>query len=268
VADELDDLQVTRRDAVVEVRLNRPAVRNAVNDALRDHLIATFAELADDDAVRVVILAGEGPAFCAGGDVSAMKERLAQPAGRLGMKGWRRIRHTERLSTAIHDLDKVTIAAVGGAAAGLGMDLALACDFILAADSAWFAMSYVLRGLIPDGGGLYYLPRRVGLARAKDLIYSGRRVAAAEALTLGIADRVVPAGELAEAAWAWAAEFAATAGPAVALSKAILNRSLELSARDVFALGAEAMAICYTTEEHQASVAEFLQSAKDRRQLS
>lgn len=260
-----DDLKVTRREAVVEVRLARPQVRNAVNDELRDHLVATLTALAEDDTVRALILTGEGTAFCAGGDVSAMKERLATPPGRQAIKGWRRIRHTERLSTTLHDVDKITIAAVNGPAAGLGMDLALCCDFILAADTAVFAMSYIQRGLIPDGGGLYYLPRRVGLTRAKELIFSGRRVDAEEALDLGIADRVLPASALEEAAWAWAAELAQGAGPALALSKAILNRTFELTPRDVFALGAEAMAICYTTEEHQESVAEFLRSSKKRK---
>jgi enoyl-CoA hydratase/carnithine racemase len=255
---------VTRRDAVVEVRLSRPRVRNAVDDALRDHLIAAFSAIADDATVRAVILTGEGSAFCAGGDVSAMKERLAVPPGRLAMESWRRIRHTERLSTVVHDLDKVTIAAVNGPAAGFGMDLALCCDFILAADSAAFAMSYVLRGLVPDGGGLYYLPRRVGLTRAKELIFSGRRVGAEEALALGIADRLVHAASLEETAWAWAAELAKGPGPALALSKAILNRTFELGPRDVFALSAEAMALCYTSEEHQESVAEFLRASKNK----
>jgi len=260
-----EDLRLTRRGAVVEVRLSRPRVRNAIDDALRDHLIAAFAAIAGDDAVRAVVLTGEGSAFCAGGDVSAMRERLAVPPGRLAIDGWRRIRHTERLATAVHDLDKVTIAAVNGPAAGFGMDLALCCDFILAADTAAFAMSYILRGLVPDGGGLYHLPRRVGLARAKELIFSGRRVEAAEALDLGIADRVVPAAELEEAAWAWAAELAKAPGPALALAKSILDRTFELSPRDVFALGAEAMALCYTSEEHQESVAEFLRASKSRR---
>jgi enoyl-CoA hydratase/carnithine racemase len=258
-------LRVTADGPVVELRLDRPERRNAIDDGLRDELIRALEALGSDETARVVILTGEGSAFCAGGDVSAMQARLATPPGQVAARGWRRLRHTERLATLLHDLDQVTIAAVNGPAAGFGMDLALACDFVLAADTAVFAMSYVLRGLVPDGGGLYHLPRRVGLARAKELIFSGRRVGAEEALALGIADRVVPAASLGEAARAWAGELAVGMPTAVALSKAILNRAFELSPRDVFALSAEAMALCYTSEEHQASVAEFLSSTKSRK---
>jgi len=119
-------------------------------------------------------------------------------------------------------------------------------------------MSYVLRGLIPDGGGLYFLPRRVGLPKAKELIYSGRRVQADEALRLGIADRVVPADQLLPSAVQWASELSVNAGPALALSKAIIDQTFELTAEQAFALGAQAQAICYTTEEHHEAVAAFL----------
>lgn len=257
-------LLVTADGPIAEVRLNRPAVRNAVDDELRDELTRTFEALNDDERVRAVIVTGEGTAFCAGGDISAMQQRLETPPGQVAARGWKRIRHTERLVTTLRDLGQVTIAAVNGPAAGFGMDLALACDFVVAADTAFFAMSYVLRGLVPDGGGLYTLPRRVGLTRAKELVFSGRRVDAAEALALGIADRVVPATELMAAARSWAEELVQGLPTAVALSKAILNRTFELGPREVFALSAEAMALCYTSEEHQASVAEFLR-ARSRR---
>src|SRR5258708_14212190 len=122
----------------------------------------------------------------------------------------------------LHAREKPTIAAVNGAAGGLGMDLALCCDFIVASEKAFFTMSYVQRGLIPDGGGLYFLPRRVGLPRAKDLIFSARRVQADEALAIGLADRVVPAEVLVEASTTWPAALASGNTTALALSKAIL----------------------------------------------
>lgn len=254
-------LLVTHREGVTELRLNRPEVRNAVDDALRDALIDAVDSAAASAETRVLILTGEGSAFCAGGDVSGMRERLRRPPGQAALAGWRRLRHSERLMTSLHDLDKITIAAVNGPAAGFGMDLALACDFIVAADSAFFAMSYVLRGLVPDGGGMYFLPRRVGLARAKELTFSGRRVPAEEALRIGLADRVVPAGELDRAVADWAGELAKSPPTAVALAKSILNRSFELSARDAFALSAEATAICYTSDDHLKLVEEFLDKA-------
>jgi len=138
------------------------------------------------------------------------------------------------------------------------MDMALCCDFIVASEQAFFTMSYVQRGLIPDGGGLYFLPRRVGLPRAKELIFSARRVLADEALAIGLADRVVPAELLLHTATDWAAELGSGNRTALALSKAILDQTFELTADQAFALGAQAQAICYTTDEHQQSVAAFL----------
>ncbi len=138
------------------------------------------------------------------------------------------------------------------------MDLALCCDFIVASEQAFFTMSYVQRGLIPDGGGLYFLPRRVGLPRAKELIFSARRVHADEALRIGLADRMVPADSLVATAIDWAAELGAGGGTALALSKAILDQTFELTADQAFALGAQAQAICYTSDEHHEAVQAFL----------
>jgi enoyl-CoA hydratase/carnithine racemase len=160
---------------------------------------------------------------------------------------------------ALHNLEKPTIAAVNGAAAGLGMDLALCCDFVVAsAEKAFFTMSYVQRGLIPEGGGLYFLPRRVGLPRAKELIFSARRVMPDEALKIGLVDRVVAHESLVGSAVEWATELGSGNSTALALSKAIIDQTFELTADQAFALGAQAQAICYTTDEHHAAVAAFL----------
>src|SRR5690606_28191269 len=111
-----------------------------------------------------------------------------------------------RCVTLLHTMPKPTIAAVNGAASGLGADTAISCDFVLASETASFTWSYINRGLIPDGGGMYFLPRRIGLPKAKDLIFSGRKVDASEALALGIADRIVSPEDLLGAAWRWAEE--------------------------------------------------------------
>ena len=239
--------------------LNRPEVRNAIDDKTRAELQVALDRVADDDSVKALVLTGNGSAFCAGGDISGMRRRFESPAGRLGASGWLRQRRLHGTIGALHALEKPTIAAVNGAAAGLGMDLALCCDFIVASERAFFTMSYVQRGLIPDGGGLYFLPRRVGLPRAKELIYSARRVMADEALRIGLADRVVPHDELVATAVKWAAEFGANGGPALALSKTIIDQTFELTAEQAFALGAQAQAICYTTDEHRLAVEAFLE---------
>lgn len=259
-------IEVSIARGVATIALNRPEARNAVDDEMRGELIAALGQIAADNAVRAVIVTGRGTAFCAGGDIAGMQRRLQAPAGEIAFNGWRRMQQVHHLVAALHDLPKPTIAAVNGPAAGLGCDLALCCDFIIASESASLTMSYVLRGLIPDGGGMYFLPRRVGLARAKELIFSGRRVPSEEALRIGMIDRVARAEGLLAEAQSWAEELAQGSAAALALSKSILNQSFELSAAEVFALGSQAQAICYTTSEHRDAVAAFLNrraSAKD-----
>jgi enoyl-CoA hydratase/carnithine racemase len=248
---------------VAVIALNRPEVRNAVNETLCTEFIAALARVADDDAVRAVVITGNGPAFCAGGDIAAMQRNLSAAQGELAFNGWRRQRRLHEAVGALHRLTKPTIAAVNGPAIGLGCDLALCCDFIIAAERASFAMSFILRGLVPDGGGLYFLPRRVGLARAKELIFTGRRVEPPEALAIGMVDRVTQSAALVDEARAWAAELSQGSTAALALAKEILNRTFELSDDEVFALGRQAQAICYSTDEHRDAVAAFL--AKTRR---
>jgi 2-(1,2-epoxy-1,2-dihydrophenyl)acetyl-CoA isomerase len=254
----MEDLVLYRVDGkVATIVLNRPEARNALSDELREQLRARLAAVSADPAVRVIILTGSGRAFCAGGDVQAMKERLEAPAGQVAINGWTRQQQVYRLVSDIHRTSQVTIAAVNGAAVGLGFDLALACDFIVAAPDAFFAASFVSRGLVSDGGGMYFLPRRVGLSRAKDLLFSGRRVSVKEARELGIVDEVAD-NELLDAAAALAARYAGQPQVPVTLMKSILNRSLELTLDGVAALGSQAQAVCYTTDEHRRSVQDFL----------
>ncbi len=162
-----DLVKLTVDDSIAILTLNRPQVRNAIDDAMRGELMAVLDRVANDDTVRALVLTGEGKAFCSGGDISGMKERLKAPSGNVAFNGWRRQRRTHRSVAALHGLPKPTIAAVNGAAAGLGCDMALACDFIMASEAASFSMSFIRRGLVSDGGGMYFLPRRIGLPRAK-----------------------------------------------------------------------------------------------------
>ena len=169
-------VELTIEDKVATVTLNRPEVRNAIDDAMRTEFIATLDRVAADEAVRAMVLTGKGKAFCAGGDIAGMQERLKAPAGEVGFNGWRRQQRTHQASqSCCTGCRKPVIAAVNGPASGLGCDMALACDFIMAIEAAVFTMSFIQRGLVPDGGGMYFLPRRVGLPRAKELIFTGRR---------------------------------------------------------------------------------------------
>lgn len=261
-----DAITLTTEGAVATLTLNRPQVRNAIDDAMRYEMIAALDHVSRDDAIRALVITGAGRGFCSGGDVKGMQQRLSVPPGEVAINGWRRQHRTHHMISALHTLPKPTIAAVNGAATGLGCDLALCCDFVVAADSATLAMTYVLRGLIPDGGGMYFLPRRVGLSRAKELIFSGRNVAPEEALRIGMIDRVSPADTLVADAQAWAADLARMAPGAIALSKTILDQSFELTAEQVFSLGSQAQGICYSSQDHLDSVAAFLARSAARKE--
>ena len=252
-------VELTVEDKVAIVTLNRPEVRNAINDALRAELVALLERVTADEGVRAVVLTGKGKAFCAGGDITGMKERLKAPVGQVAFNGWRRQGQTHKSVALLHGMPKVVIAAVNGAAAGLGCDMALACDFILASEEAVFTMSFVKRGLVSDGGGMYFLPRRVGLPRAKELIFTGRLVDAKEALAIRLADRVTSPDMLIADAVAWARELSQASSASIAFSKAILDRTFESTEEQIFALGREAQAVCYTTAEHRDAVTAFLE---------
>ena len=252
-------VELTVEDKVAIVTLNRPEVCNAINDALRAELVALLERVAADEGVRAVVLTGKGKAFCAGGDITGMKERLKAPVGQVAFNGWRRQGQTHKSVALLHGMPKVVIAAVNGAAAGLGCDMALACDFILASEQAVFTMSFVKRGLVSDGGGMYFLPRRVGLPRAKELIFTGRLVDAKEALAIRLADRVTSPDMLVADAVAWARELSQASSASIAFSKAILDRTFESTEEQIFALGREAQAVCYTTAEHRDAVTAFLE---------
>ena len=252
-------IEIEERDGIAIVAFNRPDVRNAIDDSMRNEFGEVLDWVAREESVRAMVLTGRGKSFCAGGDIAAMQERLKAPVGKIAINGWQRQRRTHHAVADLHGLAKPTVAAVNGAAAGLGCDIALCCDFIVASKPhASFVMSYVMRGLIPDGGGLYFLPRRVGLQRAKEMIFSARKVDADEALAIGLADQLCEPDRLLDDAVDLARRMSVGSADAVALSKTILDQTFELQAEQVFALGAQAQAICYTTEAHRMSVDDFI----------
>jgi enoyl-CoA hydratase/carnithine racemase len=253
---ELITLQV--QDSIATLTLNRPDKRNAMSDDMRTEFIDALERVAADKAIKALVLTGAGKGFCAGGDIAGMQKRMNAPTGEVGFNGWHRQQRVHHVQALLHTMPKPVIAAVNGAASGLGADTALACDFVIASEWASFTWSYIHRGIIPDGGGMYFLPRRVGLPRAKELIFTGRVVKADEAVSLGIVDRTTSAETLLADAQAWAAELGKGSATALALTKTILNQSFELSSHDVFAQGSQAQGICYTSSEHRASVEAFL----------
>jgi len=239
-------------DGVATVTFNRPDVLNATNDAFYQEFQALIREMAADDAVRAIILTGAGRGFCAGADVKAMNS----DAGPLV----RRRRHRWILSDVLRPLatlEKPVIAAVNGPAVGAGFNLALACDILIASEAAVFSQIFARLGLVPDLGGLYLLTRVVGLNKAKELCFTAKKIAAQEALSLGIANHVVPADRLMEEAHKLAAEIAAGPPTALAQMKMLLNMSSTSTLEQMLEYESYAQTLSYVTPEHREGVAAF-----------
>jgi 2-(1,2-epoxy-1,2-dihydrophenyl)acetyl-CoA isomerase len=214
-----------REDAIVVLTLNRPDRLNAIHTELAEALLASLRRAAADDAVRCVVLTGAGRAFCSGGDLKL----LAEVRQRNAPEELRRLLEAgHALIAEICAMPKPVVAAVNGPAAGAGMNLALACDIRIAADSASFGENFARVGLFPDFGGTFLLPRLVGPARAAELFYTGEMISAEEAARIGIVNRVVPAARLDEEVRALAARLAAAPPLAVRSVKQVLfGRELE-----------------------------------------
>src|SRR5262245_31614371 len=179
-------------DGVATVTLNRPEARNALDMAMRRDLETVLLRLANDPEVRVLVLRGAGEHFSAGGDVKFMRDNPMTAE-----EGQSRVEAINRAILALARFRTPTIAMVDGAAAGAGCNLALACDLVVASDRARFGEVFARIGLIPDAGGTYFLPRRVGLARAKELVFTAEIIEAGDAERIGLVNRVVPTAELA-----------------------------------------------------------------------
>ncbi|TXS41683.1 enoyl-CoA hydratase/isomerase family protein [Streptomyces sp. uw30] len=246
---------------VCRITLNRPEALNAITPDQRERIIHLLAEASADPAVRAVVLTGTGRGFCAGADLrggSAAGERVPGDVARTIRLG------AQRLIAAVLDCEKPVIAAVNGTAAGLGAHLALACDLVLAAESARFIEVFVRRGLVPDGGGAYLLPRLIGPQRAKELMFFGDALSAAEAERLGLVNRVLPDGELDRTARAWAERLATGPTRALALTKQLVNASLDSDRAAAFAAEAAAQEINMTTKDAREGVASFVERREPR----
>jgi 2-(1,2-epoxy-1,2-dihydrophenyl)acetyl-CoA isomerase len=228
---EREDTVVEIVDCVAWVTLNRPEVRNALTIDQRLYLMTLFERFSSDVGVRAVVLTGTGDCFCSGADLRAVEppaDRGGDVPERIIGDMRRRVQYgAQRLVTAILDCEKPVIAAVNGPVAGMGVQVALACDLVLAADSARFLEIFVVRGLVPDAGAAYLLSRLIGPQKTKELLFFGQPVSAERALHLGLVNAVVPASSLVATAGEWAARLADGPTRAIALSKWLVNRSLD-----------------------------------------
>lgn len=218
-------LQVTTTDAGVRtIQLHRPERLNAVNPALAESLPRAMHDAAQDDAVRVVVITGAGRGFCAGLDLSEPVGLGDTRAERLDAYYW-----VGRWVQSITQCDKPVIAAINGAAAGAGFGLALACDLRLLSASATCTAGYVRRGLSPDAGVTWFLPRLIGQARAMDIVLTGRDITSQEAERIGLVSSVIPDADFSATVAQYAAALAAGPPVALALSKRLLLGSSDAS---------------------------------------
>lgn len=241
---------------VAHLTLDRPEALNALTPDQRELLIELLADASADPGVRAVVVTGTGRGFCAGADLrggAAGGERVAGDVARMIRTG------AQRLIAAVLDCEKPVIAAVNGTAAGLGAHLALACDLVLAAESAKFIEVFVRRGLVPDGGGAYLLPRLIGPHRAKELMFFGDALSAADAERIGLVNRVVSDAELDKTARDWAGRLAVGPTRALALTKQLVNASLDGDRAAAFAAEAAAQEINMTTADAQEGVRSFVE---------
>lgn len=242
-------------EGVATITLNRPEAMNAFSDDMREMLLARLEEMAARTDVGCVVITGAGKAFCAGGDIASMaalqdNDDSSVIADRIAVSG--------RVLQQIRDLPQPVIAAVNGAAAGGGMNLALACDMRFASDQAIFAESFVRIALVPDWGGFANLTRLAGSAKAMELMMTGERIDAAEALRLGLLNRVIAADRFAGEVDAFARQLAA--GPREAL--AAIKRGVYLGATgspaDVLAFESETQCKVFLSADAREGMRAFL----------
>ena len=240
----------------VEITLNRPEKLNSFIRPMAKELQIAFEQAEDHEDIRCVILTGEGRAFCAGQDLTEVLEREGEPLGRT-------VRYSYNpVILSIRELEKPVICAVNGIAAGAGANIALACDFVLAAENAVFVQSFSKIGLIPDSGGTFFLPRLVGLPRATAMAMLGEKITSKEALDLGMIYKRYPDDQLLDETRKLANQLAQLPTRGLALIKQALNESFGNDLREQLKLESELQTEAGNTDDYKEGVQAFVQKRK------
>jgi enoyl-CoA hydratase/carnithine racemase len=249
---------------IVTLTLNRPARRNAIAEhADCEDIVEAVGRAEADAEVSVVILTGAGPAFCSGGDLQSIRDRNGiGPLATVADTRSNYRRGVQRAVQAVMASELVIIGAVNGAAFGLGCDIACLADIRLAADTAKFASNFVKIGLVPGDGGAWILPRVIGYPRAAELMLTGDPIGAAEALQMGLVNKVVPADRLMEEARAFAERVAVNPPRSLRMTKRLLREAQNSRLSDVLELSAALQAIAHETADHREGVEAFLAKRK------
>ena len=249
----MSDLLYEVKDKIATITLNRPDKLNAFTGPMIDAWAKALAEAQADDGVNVIVVTGAGRAFCAGGDVARMRETRPTPLENKNQL-WENI---HRVPRTLEAMDKPVVAMVNGVAVGAGMGMCLMCDVRIASEEARFSTGYVRVGLVPGDGDTYFLPRLVGASKALELLWTADFVDAQEALRLGIVNRVVPAGDLAQQTRAFAEQLAGGPQVPIRMIKRLVYQSLRLDLRTHLDLVSSHMAVVRETADHAEGVAAF-----------
>jgi 2-(1,2-epoxy-1,2-dihydrophenyl)acetyl-CoA isomerase len=266
--DEPDEaLLVEDEGGVRRITLNRPDAANSLTPGQRDALIEALQEASALVAVRVVVIGAAGDRhFCTGADLRASRPAPPRPADAperpVGEVQRMLAGGAQRLMTAVLDCEKPVIAAVNGTAAGIGAHLALCCDLVVAAEHARFVEVFVRRGLVPDGAGAWLLPRIIGIQRTKELFFLGDDLAAADAASMGLVNRVVPGADLGSEVDALAARLAAAPTVAVSLAKRLVNSSLDVDRATALRMEAAAQELNMASHDANEGVEAFVERRK------
>ena len=250
---ELQDVLYETQDGVGIITMNRPERLNAISPEMTQGMIDILANLTPD--VRALVLTGAGRAFCAGGDVRGMASRL-DDAG--SSPGWQRTHPEGALAVAFLNCDRPIIAAVNGHAVGIGLSYAAMCDIRIASDKAQFRALWVRRGFMPDGGGTFFLPLLLGVAKALELIATGDIIDAHEAKEIGLVNRVVPHDELIQTTMELAKRLAQGPSLAIGMGKRAVYRSRIAALQEALEFESYGQAQLRQTEDHAEGVRAFL----------
>ena len=249
-------VKVDKLEEVWVIRLNFPESMNALEKELRDHLKRSLNEFSDSKEGRVAVLTGSGKAFCAGGSLKEFIKGMSASECIDFMKD------VNEIILAITGIEKPIIACVNGTAVGAGFSIALACDIIIASSNAMFSQVFAKVGLIPDMGALFFLPRIVGMQKAKELFYTAKMLNANEAQEMGFVNQVVPHEELESHAIAFARQIAQGPMKAFGLAKKLMLKSMKLGLEDVLEYDALAQALCLQSDDHKEGVKAFYDKRK------
>jgi 2-(1,2-epoxy-1,2-dihydrophenyl)acetyl-CoA isomerase len=251
----MEHIEVSYEGAVATVKLNRPNVLNALSEPMKDEMGTLFADLGRNPSVRAVVLCAAGRAFCASGDITTMGNFTVR-------SGQERLKRAHRMIIALASIEKPVIASVRGAVAGIGWSMALACDQVIASDTAYFSQVFKDVGLAPDGGAIYFLTQNIGVQRAKELVLSGRRLKAQEAFDLGLVARVVPDAELDSCTRQLAAELAAGPTLAFGFGKKLFKQMFTPTLESFLDAEAWAQGAALVSDDHREGARAFLEKRK------